>query len=42
MDSLVWVLASSFLVWGGLFCYLVHAENRVSRLEKRLNGEERQ
>jgi CcmD family protein len=40
MDPLAWVLIASLLVWGGLFCYLVYAEGRVSRLEKRLEREE--
>lgn len=41
MDALVWVLIASLVVWGGLFFYLVHTDNRVSGLEKRLDAEER-
>lgn len=41
MDPLVWVLAAALVVWGGLFFYLVYTDNRVSRLEKRLDTEER-
>lgn len=41
MDPLVWVLIAALVVWAGLFFYLVYTDNRVSQLEKRLNGEER-
>jgi len=40
MDPLVWVLIASLVVWGGLFFYLVNTDNRIGRLEKRLDSEE--
>jgi CcmD family protein len=41
MDPLVWVLIAALVVWGGLFFYLIYTDNRVSRLERRLDTEER-
>jgi CcmD family protein len=41
MDAIVWVLIASLIVWGGLFFYLVFTDNRISRLERRLDSEER-
>lgn len=41
MDPLVWVLGAALVVWGGLFFYLIYTDNRVTRLEKRLDTEER-
>jgi len=41
MDPLVWVLIAALVVWGGLFFYLIYTDNRVTRLERRLDTEER-
>jgi CcmD family protein len=42
MAPIVWVLIASLIVWGGLFFYLVSTDNRISRMERRLDSEERQ
>ena len=42
MSPLYWVLIASFLVWGGLFFYLVSMESRVRKLENRVGLEERE
>lgn len=39
MSPLVWVLAASVMVWGGLFAYLAALEGRLRRLEQQAEEE---
>lgn len=41
MHPLYWVLIASLLVWGGIFFYLVVMDNRVRRLESRVDVDDR-